>query len=157
MYGLFGLVCRRLPELKVPNLHFSLMCSISSSEVPKPLEAAQGQQSSKVLVHQQSGPSNVFFPCLVPVQWKKPIGMYPSMISKKEHLVLCQEHASSFTNIHCRVRGLSYLEFTSQLLQRTKVNGAYSTQEELLKDVPQGLVLGPLLFNNYLNDMFYIN
>ena len=34
----FGLVCRRLPELKVPNLHFSLMCTISSSEVPTPFK-----------------------------------------------------------------------------------------------------------------------
>ena len=33
-----GLVCRRLPELKVPNLHFSLTCSISSSEVPTQFE-----------------------------------------------------------------------------------------------------------------------
>ena len=34
----FGLVCRRFPELKVPNLHFSLMCSISFSEVPMTFE-----------------------------------------------------------------------------------------------------------------------
>ena len=34
----FGLVCRRLPELKVPNLQFSLMCPISYSEVPRPFE-----------------------------------------------------------------------------------------------------------------------
>ena len=33
-----GLVCRRLPELKVPNLNFSLICSISFSEVPTPFE-----------------------------------------------------------------------------------------------------------------------
>ena len=34
----FGMAFRRLPELKVPNLHFSLMRSISSSEVPTPFE-----------------------------------------------------------------------------------------------------------------------
>ena len=34
----FDLVCRHLPELKVPNLHFCLMCSISSAEVPTPFE-----------------------------------------------------------------------------------------------------------------------
>ena len=45
------LVYRHLHELKVNNLHFRLMCSISSSEIPTPFEGAQGQQSSKVLVH----------------------------------------------------------------------------------------------------------
>ena len=51
----FGLVCRRLPKLKVPNLHFSLMCSISSSEVPTPFEAgarATELESSGALVEQ---------------------------------------------------------------------------------------------------------
>ena len=49
----FGLVCRRLPELKVPNLHFCHMCSISSSEVPTPFEGgarATELKSSGVLV-----------------------------------------------------------------------------------------------------------
>ena len=42
----FGLVCRRLPELKVSNLHFSFMCSISSSEVPTPFEG--GARATKL-------------------------------------------------------------------------------------------------------------
>ena len=49
----FGLVYRRLPEQKVPNLHFSLMCSISSSEVPTRFEGgarATELESSGALV-----------------------------------------------------------------------------------------------------------
>ena len=39
--------------------------------------------------------------------------------------------------------------------QRIKINNVFSSWKDLILDLPQGSVLGLLLFNIYLNDLFF--
>ena len=98
----------------------------------------------------------------MPEKWKRAVdnakvfGILLTDLSKafdclSHELLLAKVHAHGFSISASRLI-YSYL---ANRKQRTKINMRYSSWEEILFGVPRGSILGPILFNTFLCDIFF--
>ena len=80
--------------------------------------------------------------------------------NKKSEGFDCLSHDLLIVKLNAYGFNMSALLFVHSYLknrmQRTKINSKYSSWEEIMFEVPQGSLLGPLLFNIFLCDLFLI-
>ena len=67
-------------------------------------------------------------------------------------LILAKLHAYGFDEMSLKLMH----DYLSGRQQRTKIENTYSSRKDINHGVPQGSIWGPLLFNIFLHDMFFI-
>ena len=87
------------------------------------------------------------------------VGQAGALLTDLSKVFDCIDHELLIAKLHAYGFDTEELKYVYSYLkrrkQRTKVNSSHSSFVEILFGVPQGSILGPLLFNVYICDLLY--
>ena len=94
-------------------------------------------------------------------KWKKPVdneNVFGALLTNLSKTFDCLPHELIISKLNSYGFNLTALNLIHNYLtkrkQRTKINPSYSSWEDILFGLPQGPILGSVLFNIFLSDLF---